>query len=239
MINAKLLREFPIRHYKKFATCTNLRSSTSKNQWKSVVGLEVHAQLNTESKLFSGAQNVFGVVVNDCVSLFDAAIPGTLPVLNRRCVELGIVTSLALSCKVNEVSTFDRKHYFYADLPSGYQITQQRAPLARDGVIHFQVPTYIYHLVFHAIKNFNYEFIHVILIYDACFPIPLLSNNFFKPLGYILLSMINVQYNNHNPCPNNCLDFLLYFISIFVIRYSLLESIKNHTRRVLGSSRYS
>lgn len=114
-------------------------STISNAKWQSVVGLEVHAQLNTESKLFSGAQNTFGGLVNNCVSLFDAAIPGTLPVLNRKCVELGLLTALALSCKVNEISSFDRKHYFYADLPAGYQITQQRAPLARDGVINFQV----------------------------------------------------------------------------------------------------
>lgn len=117
-------------------------STPSHKKWQSVVGLEVHAQLNTESKLFSGAQNTFGGLVNNCVSLFDAAIPGTLPVLNRKCVELGVLTALALSCKVNEVSSFDRKHYFYADLPAGYQITQQRAPLASDGVINFQVPPY-------------------------------------------------------------------------------------------------
>ncbi|XP_045522786.1 glutamyl-tRNA(Gln) amidotransferase subunit B, mitochondrial isoform X1 [Pieris brassicae] len=116
-------------------------SSQIAKKWQSVVGLEVHAQLNTESKLFSGAQNTFGGLVNNCVSLFDAAIPGTLPVLNRKCVELGVLAALAFSCRVNEVSTFDRKHYFYADLPAGYQITQQRAPLANDGVINFQVYT--------------------------------------------------------------------------------------------------
>ncbi|CAG9795824.1 unnamed protein product [Diatraea saccharalis] len=116
-------------------------STSVEKKWQSVVGLEVHAQLNTKSKLFSGAQNTFGGVVNNCVSLFDAAIPGTLPVLNRKCVEFGIMTALALSCKINEVSTFDRKHYFYADLPAGYQITQQRAPLASDGIINFQVYT--------------------------------------------------------------------------------------------------
>lgn len=119
--------------------CKRDYSSVTINKWQSVVGLEVHAQLDTKSKLFSGAENTFGGLVNNCVSLFDAAIPGTLPVLNRKCVELGIMTALALSCKVNEVSSFDRKHYFYADLPAGYQITQQRAPLAGDGVINFQV----------------------------------------------------------------------------------------------------
>uniref|UniRef100_A0A2A4J252 Glutamyl-tRNA(Gln) amidotransferase subunit B, mitochondrial n=1 Tax=Heliothis virescens TaxID=7102 RepID=A0A2A4J252_HELVI len=127
--------------YKHKALAARGFSSASNKKWESVVGLEVHAQLNTESKLFSGAQNTFGGVVNNCVSLFDAAVPGTLPVLNRKCVELGIMTALALSCKVNEVSTFDRKHYFYADLPTGYQITQQRNPLASDGVINFQVFT--------------------------------------------------------------------------------------------------
>ncbi|XP_014365764.2 glutamyl-tRNA(Gln) amidotransferase subunit B, mitochondrial [Papilio machaon] len=129
----------------KWNTCLNYvkrnHSTNLNTKWQSVVGLEVHAQLNTESKLFSGAQNTFGGLVNNCVSLFDAAIPGTLPVLNRKCVELGVITALALSCRVNEVSSFDRKHYFYADLPAGYQITQQRAPLASDGVIHFQVFT--------------------------------------------------------------------------------------------------
>lgn len=132
----KLYRQF---NYKYRIETFRQFSTVSNNKWQSVVGLEVHAQLNTETKLFSGAQNIFGGVVNNCVSLFDAAIPGTLPVLNRKCVELGIMTALALSCKVNEVSTFDRKHYFYADLPAGYQITQQRAPLASDGSIDFQV----------------------------------------------------------------------------------------------------
>ncbi|KAI8420205.1 hypothetical protein MSG28_008751 [Choristoneura fumiferana] len=127
--------------YKQPFTCKCNYSTVSDKKWQSVVGLEVHAQLNTETKLFSGAQNTFGGLVNNCVALLDAAVPGTLPALNRKCVELGVKTALALSCKVNEVSTFDRKHYFYADLPAGYQITQQRAPLASDGVINFQVFT--------------------------------------------------------------------------------------------------
>lgn len=109
------------------------------NRWKSVIGLEVHAQIQTNSKLFSGAEVAFSSPINSCVSLFDASIPGTLPVLNRKCVELGVRTALALGCKVNSVSMFDRKHYFYADLPAGYQITQQRAPLAREGLLSFPV----------------------------------------------------------------------------------------------------
>lgn len=93
----------------------------------------------SESKLFSGARNHFADPINSSVALLDASIPGSLPVLNRRCVEAGIKTALALSCEVSAVSAFDRKHYFYADLPAGYQITQQRAPLAKDGSFTFPV----------------------------------------------------------------------------------------------------
>lgn len=86
-----------------------------------MVGLEVHAQINSVSKLFSGASTKFSSPVNTNVSLFDCAMPGTLPVLNRRCVEAGVLTALALNCYVNPVSSFDRKHYFYADMPvSGF-----------------------------------------------------------------------------------------------------------------------
>uniref|UniRef100_A0A182MJV3 Glutamyl-tRNA(Gln) amidotransferase subunit B, mitochondrial n=1 Tax=Anopheles culicifacies TaxID=139723 RepID=A0A182MJV3_9DIPT len=113
--------------------------STRRTKWKSVIGLEVHAQLNTKSKLFSGARATFGAAPNSCVALFDASIPGTLPVLNKNAVELGVRTALALGCSVSAVSMFDRKHYFYADLPNGYQITQQRAPLARGGALSFPV----------------------------------------------------------------------------------------------------
>lgn len=110
-----------------------------RRKWLPVVGLEIHVQLKSHSKLFSSSSNTFGASANTNVSLFDAAIPGTLPVLNQRCVELGVYTALALSCKVNPVSCFDRKHYFYADLPAGYQITQQRAPLACNGQLEFPV----------------------------------------------------------------------------------------------------
>ncbi|KAH8417670.1 hypothetical protein KR222_004005, partial [Zaprionus bogoriensis] len=110
-------------------------------KWKSVVGLEVHAQIASASKLFSGSATGFGAPLNTAVAYFDASIPGTLPVLNRKCVESGIKTALALGCRVNEVSMFDRKHYFYADLPNGYQITQQRSALANDGLMTFPVIT--------------------------------------------------------------------------------------------------
>uniref|UniRef100_A0A182YM49 Glutamyl-tRNA(Gln) amidotransferase subunit B, mitochondrial n=1 Tax=Anopheles stephensi TaxID=30069 RepID=A0A182YM49_ANOST len=121
-----------------FSSSKNATKNT-RTKWKSVIGLEVHAQLNTKSKLFSGARATFGAAPNSCVALFDASIPGTLPVLNKNAVELGVRTALALGCNVSAVSMFDRKHYFYADLPSGYQITQQRAPLARGGALSFPV----------------------------------------------------------------------------------------------------
>ncbi|ODN03245.1 Glutamyl-tRNA(Gln) amidotransferase subunit B, mitochondrial [Orchesella cincta] len=114
-------------------------TGAKRGPWESVVGLEVHAQIQTNSKLFSPSSVKFGSPVNTQVSLFDASVPGTLPVLNRRCVEAAISTALALSCKVNMLSTFDRKHYFYADLPSGFQITQQRKPIAEYGELKFLV----------------------------------------------------------------------------------------------------
>ncbi|XP_062126700.1 LOW QUALITY PROTEIN: glutamyl-tRNA(Gln) amidotransferase subunit B, mitochondrial [Drosophila sulfurigaster albostrigata] len=116
-------------------------ANAPKRKWKSVVGLEVHAQIASVSKLFSGSGTAFGAPLNTGVAYFDASIPGTLPVLNRKCVESGIKTALALGCRVNEVSMFDRKHYFYADLPNGYQITQQRAALANNGLMTFPVIT--------------------------------------------------------------------------------------------------
>lgn len=77
----------------------------------------MHAQILAKSKLFSGSSTTFSSPVNTNVSLFDCATPGTLPVLNKRCVEAGVLTALALNCKISPLSMFDRKHYFYADLP--------------------------------------------------------------------------------------------------------------------------
>lgn len=123
----------------------------------------MHAQILSNSKLFSGAPNDLSLPANTAVSLFDASTPGTLPVifvfrfvclffhhrlmflshslqrLNRKCVESAVRTALALNCNLNQISMFDRKHYFYADSPAGYQITQQRLPLAIDGNISFFV----------------------------------------------------------------------------------------------------
>ncbi|XP_022171407.1 glutamyl-tRNA(Gln) amidotransferase subunit B, mitochondrial [Myzus persicae] len=110
-----------------------------KHKWKSVVGLEIHAQISSESKLFSAAGTKFDAVVNSQVALFDAAIPGTLPSINEKCVEAAILTSLVLKCNLNTISSFDRKHYFYADMPAGYQITQQFHPIAENGQLTFHV----------------------------------------------------------------------------------------------------
>ncbi|XP_018591168.1 glutamyl-tRNA(Gln) amidotransferase subunit B, mitochondrial [Scleropages formosus] len=102
-----------------------------------VVGLEIHAQIYASTKLFSSSQVCFSSPPNSSVSFFDAALPGTLPVLNRRCVEAAVMTGLALGCTINKRSLFDRKHYFYADLPAGYQITQQRLPIAVGGRLSY------------------------------------------------------------------------------------------------------
>ncbi|XP_040002376.1 glutamyl-tRNA(Gln) amidotransferase subunit B, mitochondrial [Xiphias gladius] len=104
-----------------------------------VVGLEVHAQINSSTKLFSGSPVRFSAPPNSLVSFFDGSLPGTLPVLNRRCVEAAVMTGLALHCTINRKSFFDRKHYFYADLPAGYQITQQRRPIAVDGILTYSL----------------------------------------------------------------------------------------------------
>ncbi|GAB1601586.1 glutamyl-tRNA(Gln) amidotransferase subunit B, mitochondrial-like [Argonauta hians] len=107
------------------------------SEWCGVIGLEIHAQILSKSKMFSGSGTTYGAPTNTQVSFFDAALPGTLPVLNRKCVEAGVLTSLALGCHINKVSLFDRKHYFYADLPAGYQITQYFKPLAQRGELPY------------------------------------------------------------------------------------------------------
>jgi len=119
--------------------CIKRISNDTGSAWESVIGLEIHAQINAETKIFSSAPHQFNYPVNSNVSWFDASTPGTLPVLNRRCVEAGVSTALALGCHLNMVSFFDRKHYFYADLPAGYQITQLRRPLAQEGQLHYPV----------------------------------------------------------------------------------------------------
>nr|XP_057927793.1 glutamyl-tRNA(Gln) amidotransferase subunit B, mitochondrial [Doryrhamphus excisus]XP_057927801.1 glutamyl-tRNA(Gln) amidotransferase subunit B, mitochondrial [Doryrhamphus excisus]XP_057927807.1 glutamyl-tRNA(Gln) amidotransferase subunit B, mitochondrial [Doryrhamphus excisus] len=108
-------------------------------QLEAVVGLEIHAQIHSNTKLFSSSEVHFLSPPNSLVSFFDGSLPGTLPVLNRRCVEAAVMTGLALNCSINRKSLFDRKHYFYADLPAGYQITQQRRPIAVGGVLTYSL----------------------------------------------------------------------------------------------------
>jgi len=109
-------------------------------EWEVVVGLEVHAQITaTASKLFSGASTTFGAEPNTQVSLVDAAMPGMLPVPNRECIRQAVRTGMALDAKINKWSRFDRKNYFYADLPQGYQISQLYHPLVGEGEVEVLV----------------------------------------------------------------------------------------------------
>ena len=104
-------------------------------EWEMVIGLEVHAQIVSKAKLFSGAAADFGAEPNTQVSFVDAAFPGMLPVINRHCIEQAIKTGLGLDGTINEVSIFDRKNYFYADLPAGYQISQYTRPIVSGGAV--------------------------------------------------------------------------------------------------------
>ena len=103
--------------------------------WEVIVGLEVHAQVTSRSKLFSGASTEFGGAPNSHVSLVDAAMPGMLPVINAECVAQAVRTGLGLKARINRRSTFDRKNYFYPDLPQGYQISQYKSPIVGEGEI--------------------------------------------------------------------------------------------------------
>ena len=108
--------------------------------WEVVIGLEVHAQIIAKAKLFSGAATAFGAEPNTQVSPVDAAFPGMLPVINRHCVEQVVKTGLGLGAEINLVSVFDRKNYFYADLPPGYQISQYTRPIVGKGKIVLDMP---------------------------------------------------------------------------------------------------
>ncbi|MGH6741001.1 MAG: Asp-tRNA(Asn)/Glu-tRNA(Gln) amidotransferase subunit GatB, partial [Bradyrhizobium sp.] len=107
--------------------------------WEVVIGMEVHAQVTSKSKLFSGASTEFGGAQNSHVSLVDAAMPGMLPVINEQCVRQAVRTGLGLNAKVNLKSVFDRKNYFYPDLPQGYQISQYKSPIVSGGEV--TIPT--------------------------------------------------------------------------------------------------
>ena len=107
--------------------------------WEVVIGMEVHAQVTSNAKLFSGASTEFGGEPNDHVSLVDAAMPGMLPVINEECVAQAVRTGLGLKAKVNNRSVFARKNYFYPDLPQGYQISQFDQPIIGEGEIIVEV----------------------------------------------------------------------------------------------------
>ena len=111
-----------------------------KGKWEVVIGLEVHAQVSSNSKLFSGSSTKFGAEPNTQVSLVDSAFPGMLPVINEFCVQQAIKTGLGLNAKINSYSVFDRKNYFYADLPQGYQISQYKNPIVGEGKITLDLP---------------------------------------------------------------------------------------------------
>ncbi len=108
--------------------------------WEVVIGMEVHAQVSSNAKLFSGASTEFGGAPNSHVSLVDAAMPGMLPVINAECVRQAVRTGLGLKAQINLKSVFDRKNYFYPDLPQGYQISQYKSPVVGEGEVVVDLP---------------------------------------------------------------------------------------------------
>ncbi len=112
----------------------------NKANYEVVIGLEVHAQVLSNSKLFSGSSTKFGAEPNNQVSLIDSAFPGMLPVINEECVKQAVRTGLGLNAKINNYSVFDRKNYFYADLPQGYQISQYKNPIVGEGKVLLDMP---------------------------------------------------------------------------------------------------
>ena len=106
--------------------------------WNLVIGIEIHAQVNTKSKLFSSSPTDFGSKPNSQVSLIDAAMPGMLPVINKFCIEQAVKSGIGLNAKINKKSIFDRKNYFYQDLPQGYQISQYKDPIVGEGFVEIE-----------------------------------------------------------------------------------------------------
>src|SRR5580704_11398060 len=116
------------------------RKSKLINGWEVVIGMEVHAQVTARAKLFSGASTEFGGEANAHVSLVAAAMPGMLPVINAECVRQAVRTGLGLKARINLKSVFDRKNYFYPDLPPGYQISQYKSPIVGEGEVVIDMP---------------------------------------------------------------------------------------------------
>ena len=125
----------------------------NKNTYEVIIGLEVHAQVTSKSKLFSASSAKFGAEANTQVSLVDAAFPGMLPVINEFCVKQAIKTGIGLKAKINKRSIFDRKNYFYADLPQGYQISQFKHPIVGEGTVILDTP--------HGQKEIRIERLHL------------------------------------------------------------------------------
>ncbi|MCP3383735.1 MULTISPECIES: Asp-tRNA(Asn)/Glu-tRNA(Gln) amidotransferase subunit GatB [unclassified Bradyrhizobium] len=117
------------------STATHKLLKGSTGDWEMVIGMEIHAQVTSNSKLFSGASTAFGGEPNSHVSLVDAAMPGMLPVINEECVRQAVRTGLGLNARINLRSVFDRKNYFYPDLPQGYQISQYKSPVVGEGEV--------------------------------------------------------------------------------------------------------
>ncbi|MHA6722596.1 Asp-tRNA(Asn)/Glu-tRNA(Gln) amidotransferase subunit GatB [Sphingomonas sp. RS2018] len=134
-------------------TESTYRIQGATGEWEVVIGLEVHAQVTSNSKLFSGAATEFGAEPNTQVSLVDAAMPGMLPVPNRECIRQAVRTGMAIDAQINRWSRFDRKNYFYADLPQGYQISQLYHPLVGEGAVEIEADGYT--------KTIGVERIHV------------------------------------------------------------------------------
>src|SRR6202522_1538972 len=120
------------------ATTKFIKGATG--DWEVVIGMEVHAQVSSNAKLFSGAATAFGAAPNSHVSLVDAAMPGMLPVINAECVAQAVRTGLGLKARINLHSVFDRKNYFYPDLPPGYQISQYKSPIVGEGEVVVDLP---------------------------------------------------------------------------------------------------
>jgi aspartyl-tRNA(Asn)/glutamyl-tRNA(Gln) amidotransferase subunit B len=116
-------------------TCEKQALKGETGDWEIVIGMEVHAQVLSNAKLFSGASTAFGAEPNSQVSFIDAGFPGMLPVINEKCVEQAVRTGLGLKAKINLRSLFDRKNYFFPDLPQGYQISQYKDPIVGEGEV--------------------------------------------------------------------------------------------------------
>src|SRR6202043_3104838 len=123
------------REWKRMSAANAKLIKGATGDWEVVIGMEVHAQVTSNSKLFSGASTEFGGEPNSHVSLVDAAMPGMLPVINEACIRQAVRTGVGLNAKINLRSVFDRKNYFYPDLPQGYQISQYKSPIVGEGEV--------------------------------------------------------------------------------------------------------